>query len=655
MIKKSHLKRTGLIIGVLCSIVGLIYLNSFSNGFIAWDDDNGIVNNVHIRSLGWENVTRIFTPGKTGPYQPLRTLSHAIDYHFWELDPFGYHLTNLLFYILTCVMVFLSTKSVLKFVRNDDDEDSNSRIALFSALLFAVHPVHVEAVTWLSARKEVLLGFFFFLSLYLYLRAKDSSTLKHQIIFYCLAFIGFLAAVLSKPTAVVLPLVLLLFEFCTMRGKRFPLSLRKIPLYLPFILMSLYLGMLFIDLMRGMGGIKAYRGGDFFSNLLLVPYLYILYTKLMTFTVNYAATYTLYLPYPVWGLKTGLSILANIAIWGCAVYTFKKARTVFFAISWFYITLLPVSNIIPISTMLADRYAFLASYGLCLLLGLLFERLYRLRHPSLTPQFFKVLSVSVLSLLVAGYSYMTIQQNRIWKNTYTLWADAAAKYPDNHIALSGLAVVYIDGKMYEEARKLLEQALSYAPYEPKVLNNLGIAYFRLGRKEEALHAYRMALAVDPYVRPAHMNLASLYIAAEDYSAAERVYKHFLEEYPKDAQFHYYLGELYRTVGRLAEAKVQYERSLELAPRVINPSVALGELYLDHFKDREKALFYFKKALEVADGTEAGEEIKKRIDSLSRPSVSAYQGAGEKGGRMHDTGLDYGYHGAGRKLPEFLLP
>jgi len=621
-----------LIVGGLCVIVLLIYLNSFSNDFTNWDDDNGILKNPYIRSLEWENLTKVFTPGTGGAYQPLRTLSLAVDHHFWRLDPFGYHLTNVFFYILTCIMVFLTTERLLPSLREERDDRSNLRVALFASLLFAVHPVHVEAVTWLSARKEVLLGFFFFLSLYLYLRAKGSGRLDHKILYYSLAFFGFLAAALSKPTAVVLPLVFLLFEFCVRARGEGSLSLKKVLLYLPFIILSLYLGTLLIDVMRQMGGIKAYSGGTFFSNLLLVPYIYIRNIKLLTFTINYAAVYTVHLPQTVWSAKAVLSLLGNIAILGCAVLAFKKAKILSFAILWFYIILLPVSNIIPISTKLADRYAFLPSYGWCLVLGIAFERLYRFRLSSTTPQFFKVLSVSGLSLMVLGYGYMTVYQNRIWKNTYTLWADAVAKQPDNHIALCGLAVVFNRAEEYEAARKLLERAVSNAPYDYKSLNNLGITYFHLGHRDKAFRAYQKALSLDPYMREAHVNLALLYIKREQYGAAESVYLHFLQRRDKDANMHYLLGELYRRMGRFADAKSRYEMAVALAPNVSTPYEALGRLYMDHLKDSEKALLYLRRALEIAKGSKRAEEIKALIDRLRAVSASVRQEADEKNPR-----------------------
>ncbi len=117
----------------------------------------------------------LFTPQRANTYQPVRMLSYAVDYRLWRLNPLGYHIANTLYYALTCIMVFLTLRKLSSHLRREEDSDSHFRVGLFGALLFAALPVHVEAVAWLSARKEVLQGFFFFLAFYLYLLAKEKE------------------------------------------------------------------------------------------------------------------------------------------------------------------------------------------------------------------------------------------------------------------------------------------------------------------------------------------------------------------------------------------------------------------------------------------------------------------------------------------------
>src|SRR4030042_4340968 len=149
----------------LILLVAGLYFNSLGNLFTNWDDSM-IYGNSQVKSLHWKNIQTIFTLHKASTYQPIRVLSYAIDYHFWKLNPIGYHITNILFYILTCIMVYFTLFHLSIHLRERGSPESHGRVALFGSLLFASHPVHVEAVTWLAARKEGLQGFFFFLGFY---------------------------------------------------------------------------------------------------------------------------------------------------------------------------------------------------------------------------------------------------------------------------------------------------------------------------------------------------------------------------------------------------------------------------------------------------------------------------------------------------------
>ena len=181
---------------ILCW-TSILYVNSFKNNFVNWDDPGLILKNNRIRSLDWKNIEEIFTPKKSSTFQPIRVLSYAIDYRIWKLNPVGYHITNIFFYILTCIMVFLTLRSLSAHLRKGEGPNSHYRVGLFGALLFAAHPVHVEAVAWLAARKEVLQGFFFFTAFYVYLRSKEEEG-KKRMVFLGLVLFAFLLAILSK-------------------------------------------------------------------------------------------------------------------------------------------------------------------------------------------------------------------------------------------------------------------------------------------------------------------------------------------------------------------------------------------------------------------------------------------------------------------------
>src|SRR4030042_304059 len=196
-------------ISLLILLVAGLYFNSLGNQFTNWDDSM-IYSNSQVKSLDWKNLRTIFTLHKASTYQPIRVLSYAIDYHFWNLNPLGYHITNIFFYILTCIMVYFTLLHLSNHLREKASPDSHGRVAIFGALLFAAHPVHVEAGTWVAARKEVLQGFFFFLAFFLYMKAGEEAERKTFYLSLVIVFVVF--AILSKPSAVVFPAVILVYE-----------------------------------------------------------------------------------------------------------------------------------------------------------------------------------------------------------------------------------------------------------------------------------------------------------------------------------------------------------------------------------------------------------------------------------------------------------
>jgi len=245
----------------LCFLVLIsagLYLNSLDNLFTNWDDQM-IYSNWQIRSLGWENICKIFTYIKGATYQPVRVLSYAVDYYFWGHNPLGYHITNIFFYILTCIMVFLTLQTLSSSLRDKASSISHQRVALFGSLLFAAHPVHVEAVTWLAARKEVLQGFFFFFAFYLYLKGREGAG-KRRLIYLGFTLFSILLATLSKPSAVVFPGIILVYEIAQRKNK----WIDFIKSHRLFFGLSIFISAIFtfilIKVMLDAGGVKPYRG-----------------------------------------------------------------------------------------------------------------------------------------------------------------------------------------------------------------------------------------------------------------------------------------------------------------------------------------------------------------------------------------------------------
>ncbi len=606
--KSSSLSRSQIIaIGLIVLAAGGLYLNSLGNMFTNWDDGM-IYANAQIRSLDWDSIVRIFTPAKGMTYQPVRMLSYAMDYRFWELNPLGYHITNIIFYILTCSMVFFALQHVSEGIRKEAQRDSHFRVALFGSLLFAAHPVHVEAVTWLAARKEVLQGFFFFLGFTLYLKGREEEGRK-RIVFFGLVLLSVLLAILSKPSAIVFPAVVILYEVALMKG-RWVDFIKKHWLFFAFsIFLSLVFAAILFKVMFEAGGVKPYHGGSFLNNVLISFYVFLYNIKLLALTINYSAAYTLSIPYPVVGLQTFLVIGIVILLFGGSLWSLKKTKVFFFSFFFFLITLLPYLNLIPISTILADRYVFIPSFSYGFLLGLGFDKIYSRHLKKFSKGFFPFISGVVFLFMLACYSFLTIRQNTVWENSYTLWADAVEKYPQSNTANALMGVVYMEAGFNEEAVGYLEKAIQILPYDYQSRNNLGIVYDRLGQPEKALKEYRIGIELQPENQALQINLSLFYMRQKEFKKSEEILIHLLSNHPQEAHLHFRLGMLYREMGEYRAAVSELEKSMALAPHIINPYEALGNLYLHQLKDFEKAKYYYLKGIEKAPGA------KSRVDDL----------------------------------------
>jgi tetratricopeptide (TPR) repeat protein len=601
----------------LILLSGGLYLNSLNNTFTNWDDIGLILNNQRIRILDWQNIKEIFTPKKASTYQPIRMLSYAVDYYFWKLNPMGYRITNIIFYMLTCIMVFLTLKILSTHLREKVLGDSHFRVALFGSLIFAAHPVHVEAVTWLAARKEVLQGFFFFLSLYLYLKGREERG-KNRAIYLSLVLFSFLLAILSKPSAVVFPAVILLYEL-TRKKDSIIVFLRSHWFF--FTLAVILSGIFTFVLMKVMldsGGIKPYYGKTFFENGLVVLYAFLRSIKLLSFTVNYSAAYSFSIPLPVYHIKNIIFTSITIALFILSFWSLKRTRVIFFSLFFFLITMLPFLNIIPISTLLADRYVFIASFSYVFLLGILFDRFYQYNHKRFSWNFFKILSVSIFLFLLIGYSYMTVYQNTIWRNSYTLWADAVEKNPESNTANALMGVVYMELGMDEEAVKYLEKAVQILPYDYQSRNNLGIVYGRMGQPEKALKELAIAHYLQPDNDHIKINLSILFQRQKEYQKAEEILKGLISKNGNNANLRYRLAMLYKEMGQDEMAISELRKTSELAPHIINPYEELGNIYASKLNDREKAIYYYSKGIEMAPkAKERIEELRWIIQDLER--------------------------------------
>jgi tetratricopeptide (TPR) repeat protein len=357
------------------------------------------------------------------------------------------------------------------------------------------------------------------------------------------------------------------------------------------------------------GGIKPYRGATIASNALVCIYAFLENIKSLVLTINYSAAYTLSVSMPVFCLKNIILILITVSLFALGFLSLRRTKVIFFSLFFFLVTLLPYLNIIPISTLKADRYVFIASFSYTFILGIVFDHLYIFRHKKFSEGFFKLLSTALFIFLLVGYSLITIWQNTIWENSYTLWSDAVEKQPNSNTANALMGVVYMELGMEQDAIKYLEKAIELLPYDYESRNNLGIVYGKLGEPEKALNEFATAMSLRPDDNTIKINLSVFYQRQGEYERAEKVLQYLLSKNEKNAQLHFRLGLVFKDAGQYDKAVSEFLKSIELAPEIINPYIELGNIYATGMKDLEKARYYYTK------GMEAAPKAKSRIQDL----------------------------------------
>jgi protein O-mannosyl-transferase len=609
---------------IIFFLILAVYANTLHNQFTNWDDTNLIVNNELIRSLDFKNIKAIFDFRAQGTYQPVRVLSYAIDYHFWKLNPFGYHIHSILLHAFASIFLYLGLLRIIPGIRGMEKAEQSivQYVAFFTALVFAVHPLSVEAVTWLSGRKYVLLSFFSFFSLYLF-----AESFKAKAGQFCLisgsVFLSVLAA-FSSPFGVIFPLIVFICVF-SMDESNNPVCVlnNHKAVWLPYcvIFVPVFLK-LWTTLVKINPGGTGPGTGHFEGNSLYT--LWTMLRVLFDYVRNIVFPFWLNIRYPdfvsqsfmEYKIITVITIIAVIVV--IILRNFKKGdKRLFFCIAWFIFFWLPVSNIIPISTKMADRYMYMAFPGLVLLFSLYVFPLFNVAAKKIHISGAIVSMIAVL-LMVCYLVPFSLARNRAWKDSGTLWSASLKTYPHNAIAHNnlGLHLLYLDRKpelammhfkeairlkpestqprenlydifilqkQYMKAVECAKKLVAMTPDNAEWYNKSGAAFDALGNIKQAEEYYRKALKQDPGHLKTINNLASLLIAQKRYNDAEIVLDKVLASKTKNGRTNI---NIYFNLGVIFSLKQKPEQAAEYFLKVIdiNPEDAVA-----HFLAGEQLL------------------------------------------------------------------
>ena len=590
-----------LIPGLVALITFVVFSPALRNGFVNWDDLENIVENPNFRGFSWSHLRWMFTTLHMGHYQPLSWLTFSFDYRLWGMNPFGYHLTNIILHSANAVVFYLVTLRLLAIAVPLSNTAALNLAAGFSALIFAIHPLRVESVAWATERRDVLSGLFLLLTVLSYLKAVVTETNKTgRRRWIAVSAMLYVLSLLSKASGMTLPVVLLVLDVYPLRrlgggkGRWFGADARRVWLEkLPFFIAATAAGAVAIAAQQKIGGFASMESHDLMDRIAQVLYgitFYVLKTLLPTDLVP------LYEFPPDFSLFNWRVILSVIVFLMFSLGLFVARHRWPAGLTCWIVYLLLLAPFLGVAQngpqLVADRYSYLSCMVWAILLATVLFRLRRLNT------FSTILLIGIPLFTVFALSVLTWKQTEIWHDTERLWNHALAVRPssvayfhlgrfiaqrgdlaeaDKHlrraaeinpksdIIQSNLALVLARQGNLAEATKHFHRALEINPKDPATLNNMGITLAQQGRLDEAIQHFQRSLELKPNDVSGHTNMANLLLNRGDVDGATKHLQAAIKIDPADADNHNSLAMISAQRGNLREAATYLRRVVELKP------------------------------------------------------------------------------------------
>ncbi len=587
---------TPLCLALVAVAAVLVYLSALPGEFL-WDDVYFITNNVFLRD--WRHLPEIFTGDvaagsgmRYNYFRPLTIFTYLLDRTVYGFDRRGYHLSNVLFHLLTSISVFFLARRLA----------SPPPAALLAALFFAVHPLQTETVAYVSGRPDSLVALFMILSFLLYLRQAGGPRPR----LWALMTLSYLLAALSRENCVVLPLLVLWYHLAYRERLR---PLRFLPLAL-IAFAYVVLRVCLVDPARVPNTLSQRLPGFFAASLT--------YLRLLFLPVGLHQEYglTLFSWFDLRVLAGGGLIGAIFLL----ALRFRRRPIVLFSAGWYFIALLPVSGIYPIKAWIAEHWLHVSSVGFFILLARALAALAagsRLSAAARSakaedrptdwrdpggpagpiPRFpFRIYArgyrgrrdraragvpVAIFSAaLVVLWGVLTARQNLYFRDARTFYERTVRYNPASARLLNNLGIVYYDLGRGAEARGLFARAVALDPEYPEGYNNLGHTYYQEGKYPEALELFRKALRINPRSADALNNIAVILCAQGNYQEGAAVFTRAAECNPYDPSTRYNLGLALARLGKLKEAEEALLSALRIDPAMGNVHERLSRLYAE---------------------------------------------------------------------------
>jgi len=489
---------------ILIILSGFFVYSSSLQGEFVWDDEAFVVKNAYIKD--WSKAGLIFiTDSGSGAstelnfYRPIQVFTCMIDYSFWGLNSVGYHLTSVILHILVALAVYILIR--LLFL--------NIPLAFFSAILFTVHPINTEAVSYISGRADLLSALFILFFLIFYIKNTRSPKLSSYILMLAACVLAFL----SKENALAIVPILLIYHYSFKEKIRWPLILA------PLTISLVYLFSRFVSLQSFFLGPEALlkRIPGFFAAL--ASYFRLLFLPFGLHMEYGNRIFCIFHPQVIIGISLFLLLM---------FLAFKKResdRLFTFSVLWFFAALLPTNSVYPVNSFyMAEHWLYLPGIGFFLFLARWLDSLYKKEKS-------RPVSIAILICLLSAYSYLTIKQNNYWSNEPQLY----------------------------------RRILKYTPGSYMVHNNLGNLYSRAGNKPEAANEYFLAIKYNPKFLPAYCSLLNILYEGAEFDEQAKTYLKLAEAGPLCAEAYYLLGNSYYERNEKEKSMLMMRKAIELNP------------------------------------------------------------------------------------------
>jgi protein O-mannosyl-transferase len=536
------LKRESYVSLSLLILTLVVYFQVHNFDFVNFDDRETIIGNTHIRDgitlagLGWA-----FTSSYAANWFPVTWISHMIDFQLFGLDSGWFHLTNLMIHLASTALLFALLQRMTQRLWQ----------SAFVSFVFALHPLHVESVAWVTERKDVLSAFFWILTIWLYLDYVDKPGPRR----YLLTLGAFCLGLMSKQMLVTLPFALLLLDYWPLKR---PTPIARVAIEkTPFVAISALVSIVTYNVQHAAGAVAPLEFIPLSMRAENAVITYVAYLAQFFWPSGLAVFYPYPQAIPMWHVAGAALILL-------AISTLSLLRP-YLAVGWFWYlgTLVPVIGLVQVGLQArADRYTYIPLIGISIMLAWgaaeIIERWPRTKSP--------LQAAAVVACL--AWTFLTWTQIQYWQNSVPLFEHAIASTENNFIAHSNLGVVLAEQGKTQDALRHLFASVEENPNHNDARNNLGALLGELGRPDEAAEQFAQAVRISPNDAHAHNNLGNTLVARQKFAEAANEFRIAIKLLPDFALAHFGLGGALLNLGQTDEAIAQFSEALRLDPSLV---------------------------------------------------------------------------------------